>query len=71
MAGTMNHVAIQYTATGVSMESGLDGRNNQNVQIQHTAAVRGLNGVRPRWPEQSRFSSLLEPQNLLSQWSPA
>ena len=30
MAGTMagNHVAIQ-AATGVSMESGLDGRNNE------------------------------------------
>ena len=35
------------------MESGLDGRNNDVVE----AIMRGknvcLNGVRPRWPEQS------------------
>ena len=37
----------------VSMESGLDGRNNAGC-VALTVAQRGrLNGVRPRWPEQS------------------
>ena len=36
----------------VSMESGLDGRNNGNWRSTSPASKVGLNGVRPRWPEQ-------------------
>ena len=36
----------------VSMESGLDGRNNSPIDWPQHTIPRGLNGVRPRWPEQ-------------------
>ena len=36
----------------VSMESGLDGRNNTTDTACYTGWHFGLNGVRPRWPEQ-------------------
>ena len=39
--------------TGVSMESGLDGRNNHRHPRAGTRCPWSLNGVRPRWPEQS------------------
>ena len=35
------------------MESGLDGRNNRPLAENVACATIGLNGVRPRWPEQS------------------
>ena len=38
---------------GVSMESGLDGRNNCSGIVDRPETKIGLNGVRPRWPEQS------------------
>ena len=37
----------------VSMESGLDGRNNRHRLLRPPLLVESLNGVRPRWPEQS------------------
>ena len=39
--------------TPVSMESGLDGRNNPAARPPRLPRSRSLNGVRPRWPEQS------------------
>ena len=36
----------------VSMESGLDGRNNISSERFPVLVLGGLNGVRPRWPEQ-------------------
>ena len=36
----------------VSMESGLDGRNNMSKCTLPKPNTVGLNGVRPRWPEQ-------------------
>ena len=36
----------------VSMESGLDGRNNNNSHQRTARHEQCLNGVRPRWPEQ-------------------
>ena len=41
-----------YTAIKVSMESGLDGRNNYAERPLAESIACGLNGVRPRWPEQ-------------------
>ena len=41
---------------GVSMESGLEGRNNQDSPIGWLVPwAERLNGVRPRRPEQSEF----------------
>ena len=37
----------------VSMESGLDGRNNGSRNVRLLRRRCRLNGVRPRWPEQS------------------
>ena len=34
------------------MESGLDGRNNEADTLGEARQADGLNGVRPRWPEQ-------------------
>ena len=42
-------------APQVSMESGLDGRNNTPPQRLPNRLTRCLNGVRPRWPEQSEL----------------
>ena len=42
----------------VSMESGLDGRNNGVEMTTEQPIDSGLNGVRPRWPEQFRIGSL-------------
>ena len=55
----------------VSMESGLDGRNNCSGIVDRPETKIGLNGVRPRWPEQSsiEISNILLSQR--SQWSPA
>ena len=39
----------------VSMESGLEGRNNPAGWSPDSATRRGLNGVRPRRPEQYRL----------------
>ena len=41
------------------MESGLDGRNNLSLPRSggSTRSPRSLNGVRPRWPEQSEVNS--------------
>ena len=39
-------------ATTVSMESGLEGRNNRAAMLSVYTPARGLNGVRPRRPEQ-------------------
>ena len=47
-AKTMHH-----GRTLVSMESGLEGRNNGEVRTFGETARGGLNGVRPRRPEQS------------------
>ena len=38
----------------VSMESGLEDRNNTNMSTIRTRVKTGLNGVRPRRPEQWR-----------------
>ena len=40
-------------SASVSMESGLDGRNNELVSYSNLFSNGRLNGVRPRWPEQS------------------
>ena len=49
------------TGSEVSMESGLDGRNNR-VARQSAGPFRPcLNGVRPRWPEQSWTQCLANP----------
>ena len=54
MAGTimLDYVAPELTDQIVSMESGLDGRNNNLRYRIGTRSSKGLNGVRPRWPEQ-------------------
>ena len=36
----------------VSMESGLEGRNNHAFSAKFKGGISGLNGVRPRRPEQ-------------------
>ena len=41
------------------MESGLEDRNNAKLHLNSLYGKFGLNGVRPRRPEQSRASSLL------------
>ena len=41
----------------VSMESGLEGRNNTHNLLKGKAVVRSLNGVRPRRPEQCHGSA--------------
>ena len=52
MAGTMVAARVRVRVHGVSMESGLDGRNNVESVAQTAGAFSRLNGVRPRWPEQ-------------------
>ena len=54
MAGTMRwQEAFAEMVQAVSMESGLDGRNNLPTGGDHGVGPGlGLNGVRPRWPEQ-------------------
>ena len=54
MAGTMNvRVKTVDQVAVVSMESGLDGRNNSCPPSTLMGPAPGrLNGVRPRWPEQ-------------------
>ena len=42
----------------VSMESGLDGRNNLMADCFDSKEKEGLNGVRPRWPEQSACGTI-------------
>ena len=72
MAGTMDLIAKGYTEEqAVSMESGLDGRNNDAVRRQRTpprmvSMESGLDG-RNNTPRNSltRFSAST------SQWSPA
>ena len=39
----------------VSMESGLDGRNNLIADMSKESYPKSLNGVRPRWPEQLNY----------------
>ena len=72
MAGTIHERREETrTETPVSMESGLDGRNNG--VLAHGAGPEGhsLNGVRPRWPEQCLSRSVWEAHVKVSQWSPA
>ena len=45
-------VKMQTLLIVVSMESGLDGRNNGGLPAAVEPGHSGLNGVRPRWPEQ-------------------
>ena len=53
MAGTISPRAHSSVSRHiVSMESGLDGRNNPNGWKRSPTSPPGLNGVRPRWPEQ-------------------
>ena len=60
------------TSVDVSMESGLDGRNNARAKILGRLVRDGLNGVRPRWPEQFiRIRPGKEGPFFVSQWSPA
>ena len=53
MAGTMM-LGIEWNNYDfdVSMESGLDGRNNLPGYPGRSRKGTRLNGVRPRWPEQ-------------------
>ena len=44
--------AIEVAENLVSMESGLEGRNNASPRVPDTGVQSGLNGVRPRRPEQ-------------------
>ena len=63
-----NHRLVQ----SVSMESGLDGRNNGGRSTPGFRGDNGLNGVRPRWPEQFLLNGdtgHMQPNR--SQWSPA
>ena len=53
MAGTITLAKLHLNSLyGVSMESGLDGRNNEPPTARSASMYLGLNGVRPRWPEQ-------------------
>ena len=53
MAGTILHTIVPpVDGVVVSMESGLDGRNNEARVALRVPRRRCLNGVRPRWPEQ-------------------
>ena len=53
MAGTIvQSFILSREIIGVSMESGLDGRNNCSGIVDRPETKIGLNGVRPRWPEQ-------------------
>ena len=60
MAGTIRGTANGIRAAiEVSMESGLDGRNNAAERARVLAwSDLCLNGVRPRWPEQCDVSPL-------------
>ena len=50
----MRYPYANLVVEGVSMESGLEDRNNQRLARKETACdTYGLNGVRPRRPEQS------------------
>ena len=73
MAGTMGSLLMgPVPKVTVSMESGLDGRNNAYREVFGRPMSKCLNGVRPRWPEQwsqSRALRLWVPE--ASQWSPA
>ena len=72
MAGTMNlHVLGPERNYYVSMESGLDGRNNMRVGGTLQALNLRLNGVRPRWPEQLKDMPIAYIRRPPSQWSPA
>ena len=56
MAGTITtHAGPGRAGSVVSMESGLDGRNNVPDPQDRRLTPHSLNGVRPRWPEQSVF----------------
>ena len=53
MAGTMRlRLCLGGPQKLVSMESGLDGRNNILYTFASSSRNSCLNGVRPRWPEQ-------------------
>ena len=63
MAGTMKKSKIKHEdGTKVSMESGLDGRNNWAVFSDNKRQQFCLNGVRPRWPEQCDICGLAPAQ---------
>ena len=72
MAGTIpSDPGPAAPSTDVSMESGLDGRNNSDRTGVWCTLAFCLNGVRPRWPEQlTRLTEDGETYEL-SQWSPA
>ena len=55
----------------VSMESGLEDRNNHAPSGARAGSCVGLNGVRPRRPEQWATRSRPKWLPLWSQWSPA
>ena len=55
----------------VSMESGLDGRNNCEDRLDQSRQAYRLNGVRPRWPEQLVQRMMAISEDRVSQWSPA
>ena len=48
------------------MESGLDGRNNTTSTQNGSAKRNCLNGVRPRWPEQSLAARLQDAFRVVS-----
>ena len=72
MAGTMRRVRpLPGSLIDVSMESGLDGRNNSLSRFSECPGSGSLNGVRPRWPEQFVLGVFALVEFLRSQWSPA
>ena len=72
MAGTIGGgVGGGPGSTSVSMESGLDGRNNAPSGTHPSRAAVSLNGVRPRWPEQFSTAFSGAWAAIPSQWSPA
>ena len=53
------------------MESGLEDRNNEGQGPRPDYVAPGLNGVRPRRPEQYQKTIADRLSELASQWSPA
>ena len=67
MAGTMTQRLSPATnCCSVSMESGLDGRNNPGRLSARELFMTCLNGVRPRWPEQWTVEANLDYENEVS-----
>ena len=71
-AGTIGGVRLlEPTARLVSMESGLEDRNNTEAVVFFPYGEESLNGVRPRRPEQWVSPINLRLPGVWSQWSPA